>query len=64
MNVHYIICERDKIIPLEVQSGMVEMVKALSWRDVKVCRLDSDHAPIAGKADEVSKIIKKTPETL
>lgn len=59
VNVHYIICEKDKIIPAEVQMGMVEMIKASSGRDVQVHKLDCDHAPIVSRTEDLSAILEK-----
>lgn len=64
VNVHYIACEKDKIIPYEAQSGMVGMIMSSTGRDVQVHKIDCDHAPIATRADDVSAIVKKVLDTL
>lgn len=56
VKVHYILCENDKIIPPEAQSGMIEMIKALSGREVQVHKLDCDHAPTVGRTEDLAKI--------
>ncbi|KAM0250762.1 hypothetical protein ACHAP5_001979 [Fusarium lateritium] len=62
VEVHYIVCEQDKIIPPMFQRGMIEAVKMSAGRDVKVHSLDSGHVPVISQPDNVSKIVKKIIE--
>ncbi|KAH6963087.1 Alpha/beta hydrolase fold-1 [Fusarium avenaceum] len=59
VEVHYIVCEQDKIIPPMFQRGMIEAVKMSAGKDVKVHSLDSGHVPVISQPDNVSKIVKK-----
>jgi pimeloyl-ACP methyl ester carboxylesterase len=59
VEVHYIVCEQDKIIPPMYQRGMIEAVKMSAGKDVKVHSLDSGHVPVISQPDNVSKIVKK-----
>ncbi|KAM0195690.1 hypothetical protein ACHAPI_006242 [Fusarium lateritium] len=62
VEVHYIVCEQDKIIPPMFQRGMIEGVKMSAGRDVKVHSLDSGHVPVISQPDNVSKIVKRIIE--
>jgi pimeloyl-ACP methyl ester carboxylesterase len=59
VEVHYIVCEQDKVIPPVFQRGMIEGIKASSGRDVTVHTLESGHVPTASQPDNMSKIIEK-----
>lgn len=58
VEVHYIVCEDDKVIPPEYQYGMIEMVKASSGREPKVHKLQSGHAPNISQPDNLVTILK------
>ncbi|KAF5670026.1 hypothetical protein FHETE_4709 [Fusarium heterosporum] len=59
VDVHYIVCEQDKIIPPMFQRGMIEAVKMSTGRDVTEHSLDAGHVPVISQPDSVSKIVKK-----
>ncbi|KAF4338936.1 hypothetical protein FBEOM_7112 [Fusarium beomiforme] len=59
VDVHYILCEQDQIIPPQFQRAMIEGAKALSGREVTVHNLDSGHVPVISQPDNVSKIVKE-----
>ncbi|PNP73414.1 hypothetical protein FNYG_13241 [Fusarium nygamai] len=58
VEVHYIVCEEDKIIPPEHQYGMIEFLRSSTGNEVKVHKLNSGHAPNASKPDNLAQIIK------
>ena len=59
VNVHYILCEKDVVIPPDAQAGMIELIKTASGREPTVHKLNSDHAPIASRPDEVAALVQK-----
>jgi hypothetical protein len=59
VEVHYIVCEQDQIIPPQFQRGMIEAVKASSEREVTAHSFDSGHAPTVRQPDNVSKVVKE-----
>lgn len=63
VNTHYILTEKDKVIPPEGQQGMIEILKANS-PSVQVHNLATDHAPIVSRADDVTKIVKGIADSL
>jgi hypothetical protein len=58
VEVHYVVCKGDMIVPLEYQYAMIELVKASSGREVGVHELDCGHAPTSSQPDNVAKIFK------
>lgn len=63
VEVHYIVCEEDKVIPPEYQYGMIEMVKVSSGREVIVHKLQSGHAPNISQPDNLATILKDVVES-
>ncbi|RGP77253.1 hypothetical protein FLONG3_4768 [Fusarium longipes] len=59
VEVHYIVCEEDKVIPPVFQRGMIEGIKASSGRDVTVHTLDSGHVPTTSQPENTTRIIEK-----
>jgi pimeloyl-ACP methyl ester carboxylesterase len=59
VEVHYIVCEQDLVIPPVFQRGMIEGIKASTGRDVTVHTLESGHVPISSQPENTSKIIEK-----
>jgi hypothetical protein len=64
VNVHYILCEEDKIIPAEAQSAMIDMIKESSGRDVAIHRINSGHCPNITRTDEIAVMIKGILENM
>ncbi|KAF4951700.1 hypothetical protein FSARC_12851 [Fusarium sarcochroum] len=58
VEVHYIVCEQDQIIPPQFQRGMIEAVETLTGKGVKVHNLESGHMPPISQPDNLSKIVK------
>ncbi|EWZ83528.1 hypothetical protein FOCG_16929 [Fusarium oxysporum f. sp. radicis-lycopersici 26381] len=59
VEVHYIVCEQDQIIPPQFQRGMIEAVKTSSGREVTAHSFDSGHVPTVSQPDNVSKVVKE-----
>jgi pimeloyl-ACP methyl ester carboxylesterase len=59
VEVHYIVCEQDLVIPPAFQRRMIEGIEASTGRDVMVHTLESGHVPISSQPENTSKIIKK-----
>ncbi|CEI61597.1 hypothetical protein FVEN_g9320 [Fusarium venenatum] len=59
VEVHYVVCEQDKVIPPQFQRLMIEGVKASTGRDVTVYTLESGHVPVTSQPENTSKIIEK-----
>jgi hypothetical protein len=59
VEVHYILCTKDKIIAPEHQEAMVAIVEQSSGRKVKVHRIESDHVPNVSHAEELLGILKE-----
>ncbi|VUC35581.1 unnamed protein product [Clonostachys rosea] len=60
--VHYILCEEDKVIPAQFQEAMLELLKASTGKDSIVHRLKCGHAPISSQSGNVVEIVKKVIE--
>lgn len=56
--VTYFVCERDKVLPQDVQRGMVEMVAKESGRDVDVQTCSSGHFLNARMAERVAEVAR------
>lgn len=56
--VHYILCEEDKIIPPEFQAGMIELIKTSSGKDVTVHKIKADHAPNVSQPEKMTELVK------
>lgn len=57
VEVHYIVCEEDKIIPAEFQYQMIELIKRSSGNEVTVHKLKSGHCPTHSQPQNVAKIL-------
>jgi len=62
VEVHYIFCEEDKIIPPPFQQAMVELIKTSSGNEVKVHSLQSGHCPTHSQPDNVANILKEVAQ--
>lgn len=60
--VHYILCEEDKVIPPQFQEAMLELLKVSRGKDSIVHRLKSGHAPSTSQSGNVVDIVKKVIE--
>ncbi|CAI6081693.1 unnamed protein product [Clonostachys chloroleuca] len=60
--VHYILCEEDKVIPPQFQEAMLELLKTSRGKDSIVHRLKSGHAPSTSQSGNVVDIVKKVIE--
>lgn len=56
--VSYLHCEADKVIPLEFQKGMMEMVEKESGRKVDVHVCNSGHCPNVSMPGRVVEVIR------
>ena len=63
VDVHYILTERDQVVPPELQSGMIELIQKSSGRQVVVHRLDSDHGPVISRFEDISAIVEKVAKS-
>jgi pimeloyl-ACP methyl ester carboxylesterase len=57
VQVHYVVCEEDKLILPEHQKGMIEFVKGFTGKDVVVHKLQSGHVPTTSQPDNVAKVV-------
>ncbi len=57
--VSFLLCEADKIIPLEFQEQMVEMVSKESGRHVDVHALNCGHCPNVSVPDKVVEVLRR-----
>ncbi|QPC59561.1 hypothetical protein HYE67_001792 [Fusarium culmorum] len=60
--VHYIICEQDKLVVPEYQFGMLELLKGMTNGKVGVHKIQSGHAPHLNQPDNLTKIIRQIVE--
>lgn len=58
VDVSFIVCTEDKVIPVEAQRAFIEWIKMSSGKDVKVRELKAGHAPTIGHTDAVADIVK------
>ncbi|KAK5065026.1 hypothetical protein LTR84_000861 [Exophiala bonariae] len=59
VQVHYILCEEDKIIPPQFQQAMIDLIKASSGNEVQVHSINSGHCPTHSQPDNLVNILKK-----
>lgn len=59
VEVHYIVCEQDHVIPPAFQRLMIEGIKASTQRDVTIHTLESGHVPITSQPENMAKIVEK-----
>jgi pimeloyl-ACP methyl ester carboxylesterase len=57
VQVHYVLCEEDQLLPLEAQQSTIESVKGFTGKDVVVHKIKAGHAPTSSKPDDVTKIV-------
>ncbi|KAL0939887.1 prolyl aminopeptidase protein [Colletotrichum truncatum] len=57
VEVHYIVCEEDRLVLPEHQLAMVEFLKGSTGRDINVHKLQSGHAPVASQPENLAKIV-------
>lgn len=58
VEVHYVLCENDQIIPAEFQGSMIELIKTSSGREPTVHKVKGDHAPIVSQRDVMTNLVK------
>lgn len=58
VDVHYILCTKDKIIAPEHQRAMVGIIEQSSGRAPTVHEMDSDHVPNISHPEELLEILK------
>lgn len=58
VEVHYIFCEEDLIIPPQFQQAMIDVIKASSGNEVQVHSIKSGHCPTHSQPDNLAKILK------
>lgn len=58
VDVHYILCEKDKIIAPEHQQAMIGMIEQSSGKAPTVHKMDSDHCPVITHAEELATLLK------
>ncbi|RYP43909.1 hypothetical protein DL768_009577 [Monosporascus sp. mg162] len=58
VEVHYIVCEDDKIVPPQYQYAMIETAKRSSGREVTLHGIKSGHVPVISQPDSVMRILK------
>ncbi|KAK7754467.1 hypothetical protein SLS62_003487 [Diatrype stigma] len=64
VEMHYIVCEDDKVIPAEYQYQMIETAKKSSGKDVVLHKIKSGHIPVISQPDTVAKILKGVVESM
>ena len=55
--VTYIYCERDLVIPPEIQQRFIDTIEEVSGSKVDVKRIDAGHCPNWSKPDELLKLL-------
>ncbi|KAI5868240.1 alpha/beta-hydrolase [Durotheca rogersii] len=63
VEVHYIVCEDDKIMPPPYQHAMIETVKKSSGREPVLHISKSGHVPVISQPDSTAKILKHVIES-
>lgn len=58
VDVHYILCGKDKIIAPEHQQAMIGLVEQSSGQAPTVHKLESDHCPVVTHQEELASIVK------
>lgn len=56
--VSWVLCEKDLILPLEFQTGVIATIEKDSGNKVHVVRLDTDHCPNVSRPIELAAAIK------
>ena len=59
VDVSYLLCERDLVIPLDVQKAGIEMIQKESGNKVDVSSIPRDHCPMVHHPDEIAEWIAK-----
>ncbi|KAI3391176.1 hypothetical protein diail_7797 [Diaporthe ilicicola] len=59
VEVHYIVCEDDMIVPAEFQHAMVETAESSSGCSAVIHSIKSGHVPILSQPDSVVEILKQ-----
>ena len=59
VDVSYLLCEKDLVIPPAIQRAGIEMIEKESGRKVDVTSIPRDHCPLARHPDEVADWIVK-----
>ncbi|KAI9147425.1 putative hydrolase R7 [Paramyrothecium foliicola] len=59
VEVHYIVCEEDRLVLAEHQLGMIEFLKTSTGKAINVHRLQSGHAPVISQPENVAKIVSE-----
>ncbi len=59
VDVSYLLCEKDLVIPPAIQRAGIDMIEKESGRKVDVTSIPRDHCPLAGHPDEVADWIVK-----
>jgi len=57
--VSYLLCERDKAVPPEIQQSIIDMIEAESGKKVDVHKVQADHCPWISAPDEVIWVIRE-----
>lgn len=63
VDVHWILTEKDKIVPAEFQAGFIEQVKKSSGKEPTIHKMQSDHCPIDSHPEELIKILRSIAGT-
>ncbi|KAI6357365.1 hypothetical protein MCOR25_007668 [Pyricularia grisea] len=58
VEMHYILCELDALIPPVAQETMVSMIKESSGKEVKVHRLPAGHVPTVSAPEKLAELLK------
>ncbi|TLD09850.1 hypothetical protein PspLS_12035 [Pyricularia sp. CBS 133598] len=58
VEMHYILCELDALIPPVAQEAMVSLIKESSGKEVKVHRLAAGHAATVSAPEKLAEIVK------
>jgi hypothetical protein len=53
VDVSYLVCENDKIIPVHIQREEIEMIENESGREVDVAVIQTGHVPMASAPQKV-----------
>ncbi|KAH6987037.1 Alpha/beta hydrolase fold-1 [Ilyonectria destructans] len=58
VQVHYVICEEDRIVPKEAQLALIEILKRHAVGNVTIHRISSGHLPFVSRPEDTLQILR------
>ena len=62
VDIHYVSCQQDQIVPTAMHAAMLGPVRKLTERKVKVYDFDSGHCPNVSRPDDLAVLFKEIVE--